>query len=305
MSPSIKNRLNNSTFVCLEEKTMTLVAKIIALLAILLITIGATGSGSNISQFVYLNNPETLKTTGILHQKKYSQNTNVRYFFHYVNGTKVKQSFKIKSNYIVKNLKIAYDIHKRPEFAGSNSVMKFMNSKTDNSKVEHDISLNPKETISGIFEGLILQNDEVQFSFGSGNKLIAKDLYQEKFDFNVDLNVDIKNNAKFRLGNPIKDTVAGQYGSNINLLINPKDDGILKLSFSPRGGEGLLVFENRGKIYNTDIKSAYKNYEVILIPVEKGKQEKFTFIPIGGLNYPIELCFSLHTEILKEANTVI
>ena len=211
---------------------MTLVAKIIALLAILLITIGATGSGSNISQFVYLNNPETLKTTGILHQKKYSQNTNVRYFFHYVNGTKVKQSFKIKSNYIVKNLKIAYDIHKRPEFAGSNSVMKFMNSKTDNSKVEHDISLNPKETISGIFEGLILQNDEVQFSFGSGNKLIAKDLYQEKFDFNVDLNVDIKNNAKFRLGNPIKDTVAGQYGSNINLLINPKDDGILKLCFT-------------------------------------------------------------------------
>ena len=35
------------------------------------------------TQFIYLNNPETLKTTGILHKKKYSQNTNVRYFFHF------------------------------------------------------------------------------------------------------------------------------------------------------------------------------------------------------------------------------
>lgn len=282
---------------------MTLVVKIIAFLVIWIFSVGTTSSKLNECQFVYLNNPETLKTTGILHKKKYSQNTNVRYFFHYVNGTNNKQNFKISSNFIIKNFKISYDINKRPELAGSNSVHEFMKSNKFNSKVDYNINLNINETISGILEGDILQNDEIVFSFGPGKEIIAKDFYQDKFEYNLDIDLSSSKSCKFRLGNPIKDYVAGQYGNNINLNIVPKESGILKLSFSPRGGNGMIIFENRGKIYSTGLKAAYKNYEVLLIAVEKDKIEKFTFIPIGGLNYPIELNFSLHNEILKVANT--
>ena len=47
------------------------------------------------SQFIYLNNPETLTQTGILHKKKVIKNTQIRYFFHYKNGTNKTQSFSL------------------------------------------------------------------------------------------------------------------------------------------------------------------------------------------------------------------
>ena len=40
------------------------------------------------SYFLYLNNPETLTKTGIVHEKKFDKDTRVRYFLHFKNGTK-------------------------------------------------------------------------------------------------------------------------------------------------------------------------------------------------------------------------
>ena len=87
--------------------------------------------------------------------------------------------------------------------------------------------------------------------------------------------------------------VDGQYGSNINVQVYPKQTGILKLSFSPRGGKGILVFSHRGIIHTTKLLPAKKTYEVLSVYVEKNKAETFTFIPLGGLNYPIRLDFQL------------
>ena len=87
--------------------------------------------------------------------------------------------------------------------------------------------------------------------------------------------------------------VDGQYGSNINVQVHPKETGILKLSFSPRGGKGILVFSHRGIIHTTKLLPAKKTYEVLSVYVEKNKAETFTFIPLGGLNYPIRLDFQL------------
>lgn len=97
--------------------------------------------------------------------------------------------------------------------------------------------------------------------------------------------------------------IPGQYGNNINLNIRPLNNGIMKFEFSPRGGQGLLIFKYRGKIYSTDMKSAYKKTDVMYIYVEKDRVESFSFIPIGGFNYPIELTFTLHNEILKESTS--
>lgn len=254
------------------------------------------------TQFIYLNNPETLKTTGILHKKKYSQNTNVRYFFHFKNGTNNAQNFYIKSQFIISNFKIAYHKHKRPEIAGAISTTEFMKLNPWNQQVDLTLRLNPNETISGIAEGRILKDDVLLFQFGN-QKNIIRTVEQTQTSYQHNINIDLNNNknAKYRLGENIENTVKGQYGNNISIFIKPLESGILSLKFSPRGGNGLLVFENRGKIYKTDIKPAYDKYDVMLVYVEKNKIEKFTFIPLGGLNYPIELDFSLKTEILKEA----
>jgi len=64
----------------------------------------------------------------------------------------------------------------------------------------------------------------------------------------------------------------------------------------------LLVFSNKGKIYTTKLCDAKSYNEVFVCNVEKNISETFTFIPLGGLNYPILLNFSLHSfEITKVA----
>ena len=266
------------------------------------ILLGSMSLQNEKTEFIYLNNPETLKTTGILHQKKYSQNTNVRYFFHFKNGTKSTQKFYIKSNFVIKDLKYSYNIHRRPEFAGAKSTLDFMKSEYKNDTVNLSIDLKPNETISGMMDGKIIKDDNILFQFGNEKSNIrAVDYYQTKYQHNVNLDLKQNSSTKYRLGENIPNTVKGQYGNDININIKPKESGILSFKFSPRGGEGLLVFENRGKIYKTNLKAAYNKYEVMLVYVEKDKVETFKFIPLGGLNYPIELDFSLQTEILKEA----
>ena len=99
--------------------------------------------------------------------------------------------------------------------------------------------------------------------------------------------------ASINIGEKIDGTVLGQYGSDIKLYVNPMKSGVMKMSFSPRGGDGLLVFSHRGKITMTKFVSVKEELNVLNLKVEKNVPEVFTFIPIGGLNYPIKINFSL------------
>jgi len=256
------------------------------------------GSMANQSCLIYLNNPETLTKTGVLHKKTFQNNTRVRYFFHYKNGTDKKQKFVFSSQEKVYNLKKSITTHKSPEMVGANTARNFLKSKEANYKVNLVSCVEPNATISGILEGDFKKQDTVTCYFGDNAKTIPSyDVYQLSYDFDFNFDVDYKKKASYRLGDGINNTVRGQYGSNVNIVINPKENGVLKLSFNPRGGNGLLVFNNRGKIYMTNLELPHQDYQVLLIQVEKGKKETFTFIPTGGLNFPIRLDFSLHSKI--------
>ena len=251
-------------------------------------------STSKPSYYIYLNNPETLTSTGILHKKTFEKNSHVRYFFHYLNGTDKSQKFSIKNKEIVTNFKKSINTDERPEFAGALSVKNFLKAETQNCKINITSNVNPEETISGILEGDFQKGDSITYKFGNNDlKLDSFDVYQSEYNFDIPINIGFDSVVQFRLGGGIENTVKGQYGSNINIVVNPKETGILKMTFSPRGGAGLLVFSNRGKIFITKLMPAFKKYNAFMISVEKGKKETFTFIPCGGLNYPINLDFSL------------
>jgi hypothetical protein len=253
---------------------------------------------ANQSCLIYLNNPETLTKTGVLHKKTFQNNTRVRYFFHYKNGTNKQQKFVFSCKGLVNNLKKSITTHESPELVGANTAHNFLKSKEMNSQVNLSSWVEPDATISGILEGDFSKGDVVTCYFGSkDNVLDSYDVYQPSYDFNFNFNVDFKNKASYRLGDGIENTVRGQYGSNVNIIINPKENGILKMTFNPRGGKGLLVFNNRGNIYKTNLEMPRKDYQVLMIQVEKGKKEKFTFIPTGGLNFPIKIDFSLKSTI--------
>jgi hypothetical protein len=251
-------------------------------------------STSKPSYYVYLNNPETVTSTGILHKKTFDKNSHVRYFFHYVNGTDKSQKFSIKNKEIVSNFKKSINTNDRPEIAGALSVKNFLNSNTQNCRINISSNVNPDETISGILEGDFQKGDSITYKLGNDNlDLNSFDIYQSEYNFDIPINIGFDSFVQFKLGGGVENTVKGQYGSNINIIVNPKENGILKMSFSPRGGAGLLVFSNRGKIFITKLMPAFKKYDAFMINVEKGKKETFTFIPCGGLNYPINIDFSL------------
>lgn len=246
------------------------------------------------SYYVYLNNPETVTSTGILHKKTFEKNSHVRYFFHYLNGTDKSQQFSIKNKEIVTNFKKSINTDERPEFAGALTVKNFLKAETRNCKINITSNVNPEETISGILEGDFQKGDSITYKFGNNDlDLSSFDIYQSEYNFDIPINIGFDSAVQFKLGGGIENTVKGQYGSNINIVVNPKETGILKMTFSPRGGAGLLVFSNRGKIFITKLMPAFKKYDAFMISVEKGKKETFTFIPCGGLNYPINLDFSL------------
>ena len=117
------------------------------------------------------------------------------------------------------------------------------------------------------------------------------------YDINKKLEISLNQKYSFNIGEIIDGKVDGQYGSNINVQINPNQTGLLRLTFSPRGGDGILVFKHKGIIHKTKLLPAKKTYDVITVPVEKNKPETFTFIPIGGLNYPIRLDFELKNKM--------
>ena len=256
------------------------------------------GSMANQNCLIYLNNPETLKKPGILHTKKFQKNTRVRYFFHYKNGTNKQQKFVFSCKGIVNNLKKSVTTHESPELVGANTAYNFLKSKETNSQVNLVSWVEPNATISGILEGDFSKGDVATCYFGGKESVIdSYDVYQPSYDFDFNFNVDFKNKASYRLGDGIENTVRGQYGSNVNIIINPKETGILKMTFNPRGGKGLLVFNNRGKIYMTNLELPRKDYQVLMIQVEKGKKETFSFIPTGGLNFPIRIDFTLKQVI--------
>jgi len=96
---------------------MALLTKFLLSIKALLIALYLFHASS--THFVYLNTPETIKKPGIIYKNNYKQNTRVRYFYHFKNGTDKKQSFTINTTKTVKNLKKGSYSDQLPEKAGT------------------------------------------------------------------------------------------------------------------------------------------------------------------------------------------
>ena len=280
---------------------MTLVAKMFWIIKLALVSVFVCLQEKP-TAFVYMNHPETLMSTGILHEKTFKADTQSRYFFHYKNGTSKGQKLHIQTKNTVNNLKKSINSHERPEISGSLTTKQFLSAPEENKKLDFTTYLEPNITLTGIIEGKFSKNDTIVFKFGnSENKLDTFTTFQNEYIFNHFYDLKLNNNITYKLGAREENLIPGQYGQTINLNIKPTASGIMKISFSPRGGSGLLIFSHRGKIYTTKLLSAQKEYDVMMISVEKNKIETFSFIPIGGLNYPINIYFSLHDTLLEKS----
>jgi hypothetical protein len=201
----------------------------------------------------------------------------------------------MNSDLKVKSLKKSFNAHFLPDRAGAFSIKNFFTAKQSTSALSVYCKLQPEETISGIIEGEFQQNDRVVCRLGvEDNPINYLDVLQLDYKLEKSLDLYMKISSSVVIGEKIDGTVLGQYGSDIKLTVIAHKSGIMKMSFSPRGGDGLLVFSHRGKITMTKFVSVKEEEDVLCLKVEKNVPEIFTFIPIGGLNYPIKINFNLY-----------
>jgi hypothetical protein len=132
------------------------------------------GSMANQSCLIYLNNPETLTKTGVLHKKTFQNNNRVRYFFHYKNGTDKPQKFVFSCKGLVYNLKKSVTTHKSPEMVGAYTARNFLKSKEINSQVNLVSWVEPNTTISGILEANFSKGSVVTCYFGNKDQSLAR-----------------------------------------------------------------------------------------------------------------------------------
>ena len=88
---------------------MALVTKLTFFIKLAL-SLAVSSVSNQTSYLLYLNHPETLTKPGILHKKQFTQDTNVRYFIHYKNGTDYSQILSFTSQKVVKNMKKSFSI---------------------------------------------------------------------------------------------------------------------------------------------------------------------------------------------------
>ena len=138
---------------------MALLTKLFILIKAIFVSLYLITSSN--SYFVYLNSPETLTKPGIIHKQNFTKNSQIRYFYHFKNGTEEKKKFSVTSNEIVKNVKKGSYSDLYPEKAGAKAAENFLKSKPSNFKINFTSILKPEETISGIIEGEFQKNDTI------------------------------------------------------------------------------------------------------------------------------------------------
>ena len=114
---------------------MALLTKLFILIKAIFVSLYLITSSN--SYFVYLNSPETLTKPGIIHKQNFTKNSQIRYFYHFKNGTEEKKKFSVTSNEIVKNVKKGSYSDLYPEKAGAKAAENFLKSKPSNFKINY------------------------------------------------------------------------------------------------------------------------------------------------------------------------
>jgi hypothetical protein len=242
-------------------------------------------------KFVYLNNPEKIYSSGLVMEHRFKEESKNKFFFHYINKTNRNIKFNIYSSF-VSNASFGLNTDKDPGKAGSKSIISFLKNKKLDGEIKKTLNLKPNETVSGSLEGNFKKDSIFKIAFDNSIKKINNVLMIDD-DWKKVYNFQIFDTAIHRLGENPPNDINGQYGYEVCLNLDVKKTGILKMSYSPRGGSGNIIFKYNDKIYESGFKKAYSRNDFLYIKVQKNENHKFFFYPIGGIDYPIEIRFDI------------
>jgi hypothetical protein len=242
-------------------------------------------------KFIYLNNPEKIYSSGSIIEHRFNEESKNKFFFHYINKTNRNIKFNLYSSF-VSNASFGLNIDKDPGRAGSNATVSFLKNNKIDGQVKKTILLQPNQTVSGAIEGKFKKDSVFKISFDNSSKKINHVLLIDD-DWQKVYNYQIEDFAIHRLGENPPNDINGQFGYEVCLNLDVKKSGILKMSYSPRGGSGNIIFKYKDKIYESGFKKAYSRNDFLYIKVQKDENHKFFFYPIGGIDYPIEIRFDI------------
>jgi hypothetical protein len=205
----------------------------------------------------FLNVPETIKTAGVVRTQMIRGGEISRIFWHYKNATGATQKFSLVISGDVSALHSGQYVSSMPGIAGTEAMYSFLNNKPASGQLALNIDVPNGKVVSGIAEGIWTVDSALTASMGSGMEVSGI-----KNATNPHLTVDsfctvsrIGKTIKLRLCGDKPGHLAGDYGSMQRITIESKIDKkiILKVAFSPRGGEASCIYEINGRVVKTKL----------------------------------------------------
>jgi len=242
----------------------------------------------------FLNVPETIKKPGVLMSQKINPLERSRIFWHYKNATGRSQLFELSADGIAKHYRAGFHVSSVPANAGTEGMMNFQRflPSITGQRISIKAWVPSGYTISGVAEGVWDKASNLVAKLGAGPevdgiaKIISQHLFlEEKIIFSA------AQQGVFRVGESRPGHIPGNYGSTIRLWaryygpIRKK----ARISFSPRGGNAVLIYRLDGRLVRTSKARAKSDYFLFYKWLNPDESFYIDVYPIGGFNYPLEL----------------
>jgi hypothetical protein len=261
-----------------------ILSKLIVFLAMLL------ASAVAYSDLYFMNSPETLRSTGVLHNLSLKPNTKSRLFFHYLNKTGATQNFTIRSD---KKILAQYGhaVSPDPSKAGLAAYNNLIGGKKKERKLDIVIVVPSGHTVSGMIDVNADEESKVVVALGQANTNINTTLFTAQSFFKQHL-ISLKgtDSQKIRIGNGVIGEFKGDYGTNHEIVARNDSKAPLEVEIyvSPRGGPINLGYVLNGTWRTTGLIPAYSNVRLAKVRLAPGQVLSLSHVITGGFNYPVE-----------------
>lgn len=234
----------------------------------------------------YFNNPESVKSPGVLGEATLPANEPARLFFHFVNKTGHAQPFSVvaDANWNVSNSGFGLDAD--PGKAGREAVTHFL---AGHHPAPAAIQVQPGQTVSGIMDCLPAASTHVICSMGTGpthwNVQVANNPLEVQ---DTDLALGT---VSLTFGKDSPGAVDGCYGTTVRLRFHNRTVKPVKATFSvsPRGGGLTFVYLFNGSVFMTNEIPARGHEQLFTTAVAPGGMIVLDTIPTGGYSYPVKI----------------
>ena len=252
-------------------------------------------SAQAVDKLHFLNVPESVYQQGIVGEGTIKAGEHARVFFHFVNRTGKSVIFSLSSDRALTEHKSAIALAYEPGTAGAVAAKDYLSHDVVLSpcRIEIGVLVRPGLTVSGMCEGVALENTKYTCKMGNGPVLKRMSVV-ESSAFSSQINLELGIGRKsIAIATDKPHGVNGEYGTVIDISVKNTSSKTLlvRAILNPRGGGIIFPYTLNGVIKCSGFVNPFKYCPLFSMVLKPGESFKMTTIPAGGFSYPAQIVF--------------